>query len=49
MSIFGAIVMVIISMLPLFKLRRTQRDLERPIRVPLFPVVALIVAMEHPI
>jgi len=46
MSMFGAIVTRIISMLSLFKLRRTQRDLERPFRAPDFPTVAPA-AMEH--
>ena len=38
MSVFGAIVMYIISMVALFKLRRTEPNLERPFRAPLFPV-----------
>ncbi len=37
MSVFGAIVMYIISMLALFKLRRSEPDMERPFRAPLFP------------
>jgi ethanolamine permease len=37
MSVFGAIVMYIVSMLALFKLRRAQPALERPFRAPLFP------------
>jgi ethanolamine permease len=37
MSVFGAIVMYIISMLSLFKLRRTEPNMERPFRAPLFP------------
>lgn len=37
MSVFGAIVMYIVSMLALFKLRRTEPGLERPFRAPLFP------------
>jgi ethanolamine permease len=37
MSVFGAIVMYIISMLSLFKLRRSDPDMERPFRAPLFP------------
>ncbi|CAH2919964.1 MAG: Ethanolamine permease [uncultured Paraburkholderia sp.] len=38
MSVFGAIVMYIISMLSLFKLRRAEPDMERPFRAPLFPL-----------
>ena len=37
MSVFGAIVMYIISMLSLFKLRRSDPNMERPFRAPLFP------------
>jgi ethanolamine permease len=37
MSVFGAIVMYIISMLALFKLRRSEPKLERPFCAPLFP------------
>ena len=36
MSVFGAIVMYIISILSLFKLRKTER-LARPFRAPLYP------------
>jgi ethanolamine permease len=48
MSVFGAIVMYIISMLSLFKLRRTAPNMERPFRAPLFPLFpafALIAAL----
>ncbi|WP_259756051.1 ethanolamine permease [Pseudomonas sp. GCEP-101] len=48
MSVFGAIVMYIMSMLSLFKLRRSEPDLERSFRAPGFPVVpgiALALAM----
>lgn len=38
MSVFGAIVMYIISMASLFKLRRSQPQLDRPFRAPLFPI-----------
>ena len=38
MSVFGAIVMYIVSMASLFKLRRSEPGLERPFRAPLFPV-----------
>jgi ethanolamine permease len=37
MSVFGAIVMYIVSMLALFKLRRIEPNMERPFRAPLFP------------
>lgn len=37
MSVFGAIVMYLISMASLFKLRRSEPDLVRPFRAPLFP------------
>ncbi len=39
MSVFGAIVMYIMSMLSLFKLRRSEPDLERSFRASGFPVV----------
>jgi ethanolamine permease len=39
MSVFGAITMYIISMLSLFKLRRTQPGMARPFRAPLYPYV----------
>jgi ethanolamine permease len=48
MSVFGAIVMYIISMLSLFKLRRSEPAMERPFKAPLFPVFpafALIAAV----
>src|SRR6185503_7662462 len=48
MSVFGAIVMYVVSMASLFKLRRTEPSLERPYRVPfypLFPAVALGLAL----
>lgn len=48
MSVFGAIVMYIISMASLFKLRRSQPQLERPFRAPmypLFPGFALLAAL----
>jgi len=38
MSVFGAIVMYILSMASLFRLRRTEPALERPFRAPMFPV-----------
>jgi ethanolamine permease len=42
MSVFGAIVMYIISMLSLFKLRRTEPNLERSFHAPGYPVVPAI-------
>ncbi|MBI3144988.1 MAG: ethanolamine permease [Pseudogulbenkiania sp.] len=39
LSVFGAIVMYIVSMLALFKLRRSEPQLERPYRAPGFPLV----------
>ena len=48
MSVFGAIVMYIISMLSLFKLRRTEPNLERSFRAPGYPIVpgiALVLAV----
>ena len=48
MSVFGAIVMYITSMAALFRLRKTEPDLERPFRAPLFPLApafALVMAV----
>ncbi|WP_213880241.1 ethanolamine permease [Pseudomonas sp. dw_358] len=48
MSVFGAIVMYIISMLALFKLRKSEPNLERSFMAPGFPVVpgiALVLAV----
>ena len=42
MSVFGAIVMYILSMLSLFKLRRSQPAMARPFRAPLYPLVPAI-------
>ena len=42
MSVFGAIVMYIMSMLSLFKLRRSEPNLERTFRAPGYPVVPAI-------
>ncbi|WP_426199102.1 ethanolamine permease [Pseudomonas sp. DC3200b2] len=42
MSVFGAIVMYIVSMLSLFKLRRSEPGLERSFRAPGYPVVPAI-------
>lgn len=44
---FGALTLYIVSMVALVKLRRTEPDLERPFRAPLypvFPIVALLIA-----
>lgn len=38
MSVFGAIVMYIVSMASLFRLRDAEPDLARPFRAPLFPL-----------
>jgi ethanolamine permease len=38
MSVFGAIVMYIVSMLSLFKLRRSHPAMERPFRAPCYPL-----------
>ena len=37
MSVFGAITMYIVSMLSLFKLRRSAPGMVRPFRAPLYP------------
>lgn len=42
MSVFGAIVMYIISMLSLFQLRKTEPSLDRPFKAPLFPILPAI-------
>jgi ethanolamine permease len=42
LSALGAIAMYISSLLALFRLRRTQPDLARPFRAPLYPVLPLI-------
>jgi ethanolamine permease len=48
MSVFGAIVMYIISMLSLFALRKNEPNLDRPftaIAYPVFPAIALVLAV----
>jgi len=48
MSVFGAIVLYIVSMLSLFALRKKEPDLPRPfaaIAYPLFPAIALVLAL----
>lgn len=42
MSVFGAILMYILSMLSLFQLRRSEPGLERPYRSPFYPVLPAI-------
>ncbi|WP_437881746.1 ethanolamine permease [Pseudomonas sp. LRF_L74] len=42
MAVFGAIVMYIMSMLALFKLRRSEPNMERSFRAPGYPVVPAI-------
>jgi ethanolamine permease len=47
-SVFGALTLYIISMIALLRLRKKEPQLERPFRVPLypvFPVVALLIAV----
>ena len=46
-SVFGALTLYIISMIALIRLRRNEPALERPFKVPfypLFPVIALVIA-----
>ncbi|WP_067705166.1 MULTISPECIES: ethanolamine permease [unclassified Erwinia] len=48
MAVFGAIVMYVMSMLSLFRLRRTAPELERSFRAPGYPIVpgiALVLAL----
>ena len=48
MSVFGALVMYVMSMVSLFRLRRTEPGLDRPFRAPLYPFApgfALIMAV----
>lgn len=48
MSVFGAIVMYIMSMASLFRLRQTEPALDRPYKAPfypLFPAIALVTAL----
>ena len=48
LSVFGALLLYIVSMLSLFRLRRSEPDLDRPYRAPLYPVapaVALLLAV----
>jgi ethanolamine permease len=46
-AVFGALTIYIISMLSLIRLRKTEPGLERPFRVPLypiFPIIALVIS-----
>jgi len=48
LSVFGALTLYVMAMLALIKLRRTEPDLHRPFRVPvypLFPMLVLIIAL----
>jgi ethanolamine permease len=48
LSVFGAIVLYVVSMLSLFRLRRREPDSPRPFRAPfypLFPALALVLAL----
>jgi ethanolamine permease len=48
MSVFGAIVMYIVSMMSLFALRKNEPNLVRPFKAiayPLFPIIALVLAV----
>ncbi len=48
LSVFGALTLYIVSMIALLRLRKKEPALERPFKVPLypvFPVVALIIAL----
>ncbi len=48
MSVFGAIVMYIVSMMSLFALRKNEPNLTRPFKAvayPLFPMIALVLAV----
>lgn len=47
LSVFGALTLYVISMVALLRLRKKEPDLERPFKVPLYPllpVVALVIA-----
>lgn len=46
-SVFGALTLYIVSMLSMFKLRKTAPDMERPFKVPFYPltpIVAIVIA-----
>ena len=47
-SVLGAMILYIVSMVAILKLRKSEPDLERPFRVPFFPItpiVALVIAV----
>ena len=47
-SVFGALTLYILSMISLLRLRKKEPGLERPFRVPfypLFPIAALVIAV----
>ena len=47
-SVFGALTLYIVSMIALLRLRKKEPNLERPFKVPMypiFPVVALIIGV----
>jgi ethanolamine permease len=47
-SVFGALTLYIVSMIALLQLRKTEPGLQRPFKVPMypvFPIVALIIAV----
>jgi ethanolamine permease len=47
-SVFGALTLYVVSMLSLLKLRKTEPELVRPFKVPLYPftpIVALVIAI----
>jgi ethanolamine permease len=47
-AVFGALTLYVISMVAMLRLRKTEPDLERPFKVPLYPVVpgiALLIAL----
>jgi ethanolamine permease len=47
LSVFGALTLYIISMVAMLQLRKKEPDLERPFKVPLyplFPITALVIA-----
>ena len=47
LSVFGALTLYIVAMLTVLKLRKTEPDMPRPFRVPMyphFPIIALLIA-----
>jgi ethanolamine permease len=41
-SVFGALTLYIISMISVLQLRKTEPNLERPFKVPLYPLLPII-------